>query len=443
MKKKKLVFIIFFIGFTFVFLCHKKPFVRLEKVNRQLKIIRCSKNRLQKIFSKACTPLAQSKSVTVETHSFFKVLEFSLATPGDYTPDMVANINSYKKDNFEEIQEKKRKEDSLEFNYHLAIHLVEKSSSFLDRQKLLTMYRDNRSRNKGNLLEMIKEQNKINHIFIDQLSHLPSWSIEVLMGDKNDSIVPLADIFLKKTIPPLAFVEIPKGQFIMGKSSRPDGKLEKEHKVTLTQNFEMATFETSQLEWFLLMGYNPSFFSKKDDCQITFMAINNRRVCPHLPVETVSFLEIKEYVDRLNSFDNRYNYRLPTEAEWEYASRAGAESSYHFGDNANALVDYAWFYQNSKLRTQERGKKMPNSFGLYDMHGNVFEWTNDYYSTFNSRAQVDPKVETPAQWRITKGGSWYSGPGGLRSAFRCLDEEAFRYSRIGFRLVRFPKRKHL
>ncbi|MBI3019452.1 MAG: formylglycine-generating enzyme family protein [Deltaproteobacteria bacterium] len=183
------------------------------------------------------------------------------------------------------------------------------------------------------------------------------------------------------------FVGIPAGTFMMGSPSNETnrGSNEAQHQVTLTQDFQMMKTEVTQKMWVSIMSSNPSYF--KGD---------------NLPVEQVSWNDVKVFIEKLNQKNDGYTYRLPTEEEWEYAARAGATAAYSFGDNAAVLGDYGWFSGNSGNKTHPVGQKNPNAFGLYDMHG----------------------------------GSWYGSAQSLRSAVRIGIGPGYRSFNVGFRLVR-------
>lgn len=223
-------------------------------------------------------------------------------------------------------------------------------------------------------------------------------------------------------------VVIPGGEFVMGddNSSEKDEKPARSVKVA---SFLLGKLEVTQGQWRALMGSNPSHFKK---CGNT------------CPVENVSWEDAQAYVKKLSDKTGQ-RYRLPTEAEWEYAARAGSQTSWHFGNDAAQLGRYAWYgYDrgNAEKKTHPAGEKLPNQFGLYDMHGNVWEWVEDCWHDHYQAAPKDgsawvvncPKEST----RVVRGGSWGSGAVDSRSADRILNARGDRYVNLGIRVARTP-----
>jgi formylglycine-generating enzyme required for sulfatase activity len=218
-------------------------------------------------------------------------------------------------------------------------------------------------------------------------------------------------------------VLIPHGSFDMG-SNNDDWSEKPAHRVSIVKPFALGKTEVTQRQWKAIMGNNPSRFSEcGDDC----------------PVEKVSWYDIQEFIRKLNASTGK-QYRLPTEAEWEYACRAGEQQQYCGSDDINLV---AWYDKNSgagmfsKGHTHPVAKKQANPFGLYDMNGNVWEWMEDSYHESYDKAPSDG-----SQWagdgatRVLRGGSWNSNPRGTRVTFRGGVEPSTRYNDIGFRLAR-------
>jgi formylglycine-generating enzyme required for sulfatase activity len=218
----------------------------------------------------------------------------------------------------------------------------------------------------------------------------------------------------------LQFVSIPAGKFTMG-CSAGDGQCypheSPRHEVTISRNFELGKYEVTQGQWIKVMGNNPSNF-KGDD---------------RLPVEQVSWNDTQAFIAKLNALDVGYRYRLPTEAEWEYAARAGTT-----GPQYGNLDGIAWYTSNSGDKTHPIGQKQANGFGLYDMLGNVWEWCQDWYDEqyYAGSPTGDPKGPSSGQVRVLRGGSWSNYSGHARVSHRGKNSPDDGYDDIGFRVCR-------
>ena len=214
------------------------------------------------------------------------------------------------------------------------------------------------------------------------------------------------------------FVLIQPGSFEMGSNSGYSDE-KPVHRVTISKPFYLQSTEVTQGQWRAVMGSNPSNF-KGDD----------------LPVEQVSWNDAQEFIRKLNAKEGSDKYRLPTEAEWEYAARAGSQSKYCFGDDAGRLGDYAWYDSNSGNKTHAVGQKKPNGWGLYDMHGNVWEWVQDWKASYSSGSSTDPSGPSSGSVRVFRGGGWNDPARYCRSASRGWGDPGFRSIYLGFRLAR-------
>lgn len=224
-------------------------------------------------------------------------------------------------------------------------------------------------------------------------------------------------------------VVIPAGTFMMGSKIDPfaanpptaeeHAEEQPQHAVSIT-SFALGKFEVTQEQWYTFMGNLPSNFKGRP-----------------LPVEQVSWSDAQEFINRINT-KTGHNYRLPSEAEWEYAARAGSQTEYSFGDDPNQLSQFSWFVGSSNNKSHPVGEKIPNSFGLHDMHGNVWEWTQDCWNGNYSGAPADGNawITGDCSQRIVRGGSWFSNPNLLRAAFRNRDSPTYRGIVIGFRVAR-------
>lgn len=224
---------------------------------------------------------------------------------------------------------------------------------------------------------------------------------------------------ISRPLPGMTFVTIPGGSFIMG--SNDGERFEKPvHEVTV-KSFYMMTTEVTQAMWEEVMGNNPSWF--KGD---------------NFPVENVSWNDCKEFIKKLNRRDPGKNYRLPSEAEWEYACRAGTTTKYHNGDSESDLDRIGWHKDNSGRKTNPVGQKKPNAWSLYDMHGNVWEWCEDnlHYNYNGAPWEGSAWFSGDSSARALRGGSWSSRPNDCRSATRGWDALGGHYNCYGFRLAR-------
>jgi formylglycine-generating enzyme required for sulfatase activity len=212
----------------------------------------------------------------------------------------------------------------------------------------------------------------------------------------------------------MKMVLIPAGKFMMGEGTD-------QHEVTLSKPFYMGVTEVTQAQYEAVMGMNPSQFKGATN-----------------PVETVSWNDAAEFCKKLSE-KTRQAVRLPTEAEWEYACRAGTQTAFSFGDDPSTLGDYAWWDGNSDKTTHPVGQKKPNSWGLYDMHGNVWEWCADWYGEYPKGPVTDPSgPATGYGGRVLRGGAWYYGGSDyFRCAFRhCHAPTCRDYFFFGFRCAR-------
>jgi formylglycine-generating enzyme required for sulfatase activity len=221
-------------------------------------------------------------------------------------------------------------------------------------------------------------------------------------------------------IPEAEFTIIPAGTFTMGTPGIEPGRRDDEtqHKVTISTPFYMQTTPVTQGQWQKVMGNTPSHFIRDANC----------------PVEEVSWNDVQEFIGRLNDMDGTRKYRLPTEAEWEYACRAGTTTRFSSGDEE--LKEAGWYNYNSGSGTQPVGQRDPNAWGLYDMHGNVWEWIQDWWGAFSSDAVTDPTGPSEGLYRVVRGGSWLDSAFHCRSAERSDHYPGNRYSYVGFRLIK-------
>ena len=215
-------------------------------------------------------------------------------------------------------------------------------------------------------------------------------------------------------------VYVSGGTFTMGGTSEQGSDAYDDekptHSVTLS-SYYICKYEVTQALWRAVMGNNPSNF--KGD---------------NLPVEQVSWDDCQTFINRLNSYTGR-NFRLPTEAEWEFAARGGNYSRHYKYSGSNYISDVAWYDGNSNNRTHPVGTKQANELGLYDMSGNVWEWCSDWYGLYSSYSQNDPTGPNSGSYRVIRGGSWYNLAGCCRSSRRSGYAPGGRAFDLGLRLV--------
>ena len=216
------------------------------------------------------------------------------------------------------------------------------------------------------------------------------------------------------------FVRVPSGNFMMGCSSGdadcyPEEK--PEHRVVITHSFDIGRYQVTQAQYEAAMGSNPS----------SFIDVNR-------PVDGVSWNDAQRFCDALTAKKDGHLYRLPTEAEWEYAARAGDKAARY-----GPLEEVAWFRDNAENQTHPVGEKRPNAFGLYDTLGNVWEWVQDWYGVdyYSKSPEKDPKGPESGEFRILRGGSWRGVARGLaRVSSRYVLRPSVKSNVLGFRCVR-------
>jgi formylglycine-generating enzyme required for sulfatase activity len=240
-----------------------------------------------------------------------------------------------------------------------------------------------------------------------------------------------------------SFAKIPAGEFMMGIEDHGDNN-DVQHLVKISRAFEMSKYEITQLQWVAVMGDNPSNFKGENS--------------DNLPVENVSWDDVQEFIKHLNELKDGYKYRLPTEAEWEYAARAGSKAAYQENLNGTAWtgnnsglkdLDSMDIWNNDRDNYKKRliangcqpravGQKKPNKWGLFDMQGNVWEWCSDWYSAdyYLESPEENPQGPDNGTQKINRGGSWYSQLDRCQVFNRSKDAPNTRLYNLGFRLVR-------
>ena len=215
-------------------------------------------------------------------------------------------------------------------------------------------------------------------------------------------------------------VRVEAGTFMMGATPEMKdlwGNEKPTHQVTITNDYYIGKYEVTQALWQAVMGNNPSCF--KGD---------------NLPVEEVSWDDCQEFISKLNGITGK-KFRLPTEAEWEYAARGGKKNRGYQYSGSNNLSDMAWYKNNSGSKTHAVGSKQANELGIYDMSGNVYEWCQDRFGFYDSSSQVNPTGANSGSSRVLRGGCWYLDAGYCRSSCRFNFTPGIRFCYLGLRLV--------
>jgi formylglycine-generating enzyme required for sulfatase activity len=213
----------------------------------------------------------------------------------------------------------------------------------------------------------------------------------------------------------MELVFIRPGSFAMGEG-------DEKRQVTLTKPFYMGKYEVTQEQWQAVMGSNPS-----------------QNKTARNPVENVSWDDCQQFVAKLKKLSG-LKASLPTEAQWEYACRAGSATKFCFGDDESGLAEYAWYSANytTGFTTHPVGAKKPNAWGLYDMHGNVWEWCSDWSGSLPAGAVTDPQGPGSGSNRVFRGGNWPYDAASCRAAYRDHGDPSSGYRLIGFRSVLPP-----
>ncbi|MBF0627246.1 MAG: formylglycine-generating enzyme family protein [Magnetococcales bacterium] len=227
----------------------------------------------------------------------------------------------------------------------------------------------------------------------------------------------------------MVLIRIPAGQFMMGSDKLFDTEASNSelprHPVTITKSFCLGKYEVSQEQWMAVMKDNPSEFKGRT-----------------LPVQEVSWNLVQDFIKKINELEKTSDYRLPTEAEWEYAARAGSTTIRYWGDNDNDMIKYAWYGDENGVtggKPHPIGQLKPNAWGFHDMLGNVWEWVSDRYEDgyYAKSPKTDPQGPLSGPpLRMHRGGGWHDDPDHIRSAIRFYFGQSGRNNSLGFRLAK-------
>lgn len=219
----------------------------------------------------------------------------------------------------------------------------------------------------------------------------------------------------------MRLVKLPAGKYLRGSPVDEVGSQddENQHEITLTREFYIGVFEVTQAEYTLVMGENPSYFPEPiihpavrhpETGRLISAEQKEQLDSSRYPVERVAWNDAVRFCERLSQRRDEARagrvYRLPTEAEWEYAARAGSKTAFFFGADSSLLSQFGWYSANSKQTTHPVGEKLANDWGLYDMYGNISEWCSDLYQNYPSKSLVDPTGPLSGRKRICRGGDW-------------------------------------
>lgn len=386
---------------------------------------------------------------TVPVSDFKSSLKMALKLPGgNFDSNMKSKIELYNGGQEDDVKELAKEQKELKEEIAKIEAFIEGYSLQDEDTEHLSNLKDSLSQVEGalgdyaQLDQIIKEINGNIDYLVDNIISSETLYTHISSTPKKRFVFNILRAYLRAPMISASFQTIKSGSFIMGS---PSGEInrdsdEGQKKVTISKSFDIMTTEVTQMQWFLVMGSNPSRFKNPGHC-VNHININGEGLCPNNPVEQVSWNDVQTYIKKLNDFlglsgcngtlsDPKGCYRLPTEAEWEFAARGKTTTAYSFKNN---LVSYAWYLDNSGNKTHPVGLKKPNPYGLYDVHGNVWEWVQDKYKD-SSLGILDTSA---GHGRVVRGGSSSSEAQHLRSANRrYVVYPSFGYGFVGFRLVR-------
>ena len=395
-----------------------------------------------------------TSAAQVDAERFKSSFKMALKIPGgNYDADTKRKIELYNNGKRDDIEELRKKQSELKSKVAKIEAFIAAFGEENADTEFLAGLRSDLTRVEGELgdysqlSEIIKEINgKIDNL-VDKIISSPELFKYTFSKQKTGFVYNILKSYLRTPMISASFQRITKGSFTMGSPSSESNRSSDENQryVTISKSFDVMTTEVTQMQWFLVMGTNPSRFKNPENCN-NHININDQGICPSNPVERVSWNDVKEFIGKLNEGleikgctgsprDPKGCYRLPTEAEWEYAARGKKATAYSFGNSSEKPGSYAWYNDNSESKTHPVGLKRANPYGLYDVHGNVWEWVQDKYKD-TLKGGTDPLHSSSGSYRVIRGGGWISSARYLRSAFRGSDTPVNWGSHVGFRLVR-------
>ena len=383
-----------------------------------------------------CNTKSGTNISKVPINDFKKLLKAALNINGDYTPEMEKKIKLFKQGKSDNTPDLQRNRANIMKDLERIRQFIETygQTKKLQQDKEALEIELNRANQQlgadSGVASSIPDINQLIDKVVDEVVGGAELQKFVYSKDKKSFEYNILRSYIRPASISAKFVTIEHGTGAWGDDPQ--------RSVTLTKDFDIQNTEVTQLQWFLVMGYNPSSFKNKENCVDDYQEINGVPMCPSNPVEQVSWNSVQDFIKKLNGSNDGYTYRLPTEAEWEYAARGGTKTEYSYGDGA--LDDYAWYSNNAGGQTHSVGSKRANPYGLYDVHGNVYEWVQDVHSRDYTNHQRDPKGPSSSSGdvlRVLRGGSWAHPASDSTSAYRSgehPDRDDMHF--VGFRLVR-------